>query len=326
MGKTSIQWTDMTWNPVRGCTRKSPGCINCYAEVMAARFSKPGQWGHGFAEMRGGDHRWTGKVELVDSMLTLPLRWRKPRKIFVNSTSDLFHEALTGHAIDKVFAVMAMCPQHTFQILTKRPELMVRYFQDRRRGDPWGEAADAVADILGMQDHPIVLEPKHIPLPNVWLGTSIEDQERANERIPLLKATPAAVRFLSVEPLLEEVELGDLTGIHQVIVGGESGPGAREFYAGWARKIVKRCQGQGVAVFVKQMGSHVRDRNDAGFEGGDGSNVTEWPDMNFDRIEHDPDGYSAEYQGAPVRLHLAAKKGDDMEEWPEDLRVREMPA
>lgn len=321
MGKTSIQWTDMTWNPVRGCTRKSPGCINCYAEVMAARFSKPGQWGHGFATMKGGDHRWTGKLELTDSMLTLPLSWRKPRRIFVNSTSDLFHEALPDEAIDKVHAVMACCGHHTFQVLTKRPERMAPYYARRDRAQKVKEAARTFGRALEFEG--ISMLPQ--VLPNLWLGTSIEDQERADERIPLLKATPAAVRFLSVEPLLEEVELGDLTGIHQVIVGGESGPGARPFYAGWARKIVKRCQGQGIACFVKQMGSHVRDRNDAGFEGGDGSNETEWPDMDFAKIEHDPDGYSAEYQGAPVRLHLSAKKGDDPAEWPEDLRVREMP-
>jgi len=348
MGKTSIQWTEMTWNPVRGCTRKSPGCVNCYAEVMAARFSQPGMWGHGFATMKGGDHRWTGKVELIEDMLKVPLGWKKPRRIFVNSTSDLFHEDLPDEAIDRVFAVMALCPQHTFQILTKRPERMREHFENEERamlisvalgkmldgdwvwndGKPWrhqieqaisffmGEDVDSEGCIRRFQDEPL-------PLPNVWLGTSIEDQERADERKPLLQNTPAAVRFLSVEPLIEEVELGDLSGIHQVIVGGESGPGARPFYAAWARKIVRRCRKQGVACFVKQMGSNVRDRNDAGFEGCDD---TEWPLTDeFAQLEHNPDGCLDEAQGAPVRIRLKDKKGGDMDEWPADLRVRQFP-
>ena len=321
MGKTSIQWTDSTWNPVRGCTRKSPRCVNCYAEIMAARFSKPGMWGHGFATMKDGDHRWTGRVELIPDMLTLPLHWKKPRRIFVNSTSDLFHEALSDDALDEVHAVMAACGRHTFQVLTKRPERMAPYYAGRYRAQRTKDAARRFGYALEFEG--ISMLPQ--VLPNLWLGASVEDQERADERIPLLKLTPAAVRFLSVEPLLEEVELGDLTGIHQVIVGGESGPGARPFYAGWARKIVKRCEGQGVACFVKQMGSHVRDRNDAGFEGADDSNLTEWPPLDFDKIEHEPDGFSEEYQGAPVRLHLKARKGDDPAEWPADLRVRQSP-
>ena len=186
MSATSkIEWTDATWNPVRGCTRVSPGCGGpgdqggCYAERMAARFSKPGQWGHGYAEMVGGKPRWTGKVGLAPiDTIEAPLHWMTPRRIFVNSTSDLFHESILDEWIDRMFAIMALCPQHTFQVLTKRPERMRRF----------GSLSAAR------------------PLPNVWLGVSAERQQEADERIPLLLETPAAVRFVSTEPLLGPVD------------------------------------------------------------------------------------------------------------------------
>lgn len=232
MGKTTIQWTDVSWNPVRGCSRVSPGCGGpgpvggCYAEIMAARFSgihpKTGKpmWGHGFAEMKGGDHRWTGKVELVPSMLTYPLRLRKASRIFVNSTSDLFHEKLPFEAIDRVFAHMAMCPRHTFQILTKRPERMRAYMTDpeteRRVGARMYEDAPWESESVGFHFKEIaplgrtgdgIIGVSPWPLPNVWHGTSVEDQERADERIPHLLQTPAAVRFISAEPLLGPIDL-----------------------------------------------------------------------------------------------------------------------
>lgn len=218
---TSIEWTDATWNPVRGCSRVSRACGGpgkqggCYAEIMAARFSQPGQWGHGFAEMKGGDHRWTGRVEVIHSQLDLPLRWRKPRKIFVNSTSDLFHEKLPFSDIDRVFAVMALCPQHTFQVLTKRPERMHEYLTAARANPVGMEALGLTLDLYN--SHPnigsgvmLTGDIGHLkvwPLPNVWLGTSVEDQETANERIPHLLQTPAAVRFISAEPLLGPIDL-----------------------------------------------------------------------------------------------------------------------
>lgn len=130
---SKIEWTDATWNPVRGCSRVSPGCGGpgkaggCYAEAIAGRFSQPGQWGYGFAEVHNGEARWTGRVDLIESRLPLPLQWKRPRRIFVNSTSDLFHEKLHDEAIDRVFAVMALCPQHIFQVLTKRAERMREY-------------------------------------------------------------------------------------------------------------------------------------------------------------------------------------------------------
>lgn len=277
---TGIEWTDATWNPVRGCTRVSEGCRHCYAERMAARFNQPGQWGHGFAETirtpargvggavarEGGfEARWTGRVELDDSKLDLPLRWKKPRRIFVNSTSDLFHESLDDDAIGSVWRTMARCQHHTFQILTKRPERMREF--TRRVG-------------LGVR-----------PFHHVWLGVSVEDQETADERIPILLDTPAAVRFISAEPLLGPVDLAhhlrgfnrDEMGLrddplaasllsagiesghawarpalHWVICGGESGPGARPMHPDWARGLRDQCAAAGVAFFMKQMGGSRR--------------------------------------------------------------------
>lgn len=304
--KTGIEWTDATWNPVRGCTRVSEGCRNCYAEVMAARFSDEGYWGHGLARrvtLPDGtkDHRWTGKIELVEGALTLPMHWKKPRLIFVNSTSDLFHEDVPFDYIDGVFAVMALCPQHTFQVLTKRPERMRVYI----RTNPGLRIRTQMSTIAG----PMPVIEMDWPLPNVWLGTSVEDQVTADARIPHLLDTPAAVRFISAEPLLGPVDLtwiaepdDEKDGVidallgcnwidgmgrgepyrptrpgHQgrimtryvcsssddilanrkldwVIVGGESGPGARPMHVDWARDLRDQCQAAGVAFFFKQFG------------------------------------------------------------------------
>lgn len=265
--RTPIEWTDATWNPIRGCTRVSEGCRNCYAEVMAARFSDPGQWGHGLAErvrLPGGkiDHRWTGNVQLVDTALDLPLRWRKPRRIFVNSTSDLFHEAVPHDWIDQVFAVMALAPQHTFQVLTKRPERMRAYLQRAFSVHCWGIAAFAAGRTK--RDDELIHMGVRNPLPNVWLGTSVEDQATADARIPHLLATPAAVRFVSAEPLLGPVDIekakvasnpcDTLIPLHWVIVGGESGPGARPMHPDWARSLRDQCVTAGVPFFFKQWG------------------------------------------------------------------------
>ena len=289
--RTKIEWTDATWNPIRGCTRVSEGCRHCYAEVMAARFSDPGQWGHGLAQrvaLSGGgiDHRWTGKVELVDAALDLPLRWRRPRRIFVNSTSDLFHEKVPDEWIDRVFAVMALAPQHTFQVLTKRPERMREYMAGLGGGGRTDIMSRAGGRLLRAAENATRNAP-HVrydynarwPLPNVWLGTSIEDQATADDRIPHLLDTPAAVRFISAEPLLAPVDLmhipyrkiapditvmvNALTGddglggrqarLGWTIVGGESGPGARPMHPDWARSLRDQCQAAGVPFFMKQM-------------------------------------------------------------------------
>jgi len=296
--KTAIQWTDATWNPVRGCSRISEGCRNCYAERMAARFSKPGMWAHGFAEMTKSGTRWTGKLAVVPEHLEDPLRWKEPRRIFVNSMSDLFHEALTFADIAAIFQVMKAAKHHTFQVLTKRADKMLSFMQ------AWGG---------------------QMVLPNVWLGVSVEDQEAAVKRIPLLLRTPAAVRFLSCEPLIGPVKLcpallHDPLVCHKpldwVIVGGESGPGARQCEIRWVRSIVNECKRLSTAVFVKQLGAHIIDRNDAGFDGGDPEC---WPQ------DTETDDRPIQFQGDDARILLRSSKGGDMEEWPEDLRVRQFP-
>jgi protein gp37 len=357
-GPTPIQWTDRTWNPVRGCSRVSQGCVNCYAEKIAARFSRAGQPFEGFARPRSGG-QWTGKVALVPELLDAPLQWRKPCRIFVNSMSDLFHEGLTDEAIAAVFGVMASAPQHTFQVLTKRPANMKRFFD---QGDPVGSFL-AAADRAGVAVRLIDSRKDWLlgdPLPNVWLGVSVEDQATADERIPLLLQTPAAVRFVSYEPAIGEIDFQciewqrvngsdyfdslskqrhpfDDVGLNGaaldwVIVGGESGPGARPFDVAWARETIRQCRKAGVACFVKQMGSFVRERNDMLSAEPDPPDPSYWPepDCGWDdgyggNIQRDLDGYRDGYQGAPIRIRLKDRKGGDPAEWPEDLRVREFP-
>lgn len=317
MGITSIEWTDRTWNPTRGCSRVSPGCVHCYAESLAGRYSaygaKPDSPFAGFVTKVNGHASWTGKVELVESMLDTPLHWRKPCRVFVNSMSDLFHEDLPDEAIDRVFAVMALCPQHTFQILTKRPERMMRYFTENHGH----EARRRVQDILAPTGNRTSPEADKLfdnwPLPNVWLGVSVEDQQR-KERIDMLRQTPAAVRFLSIEPLIEDIGVLDLSGISWVIIGGESGPGSRPFQVEWAKQTIEQCAAAKVACFVKQFGAKpVADepldgksfegRNLVyacqGIKGADGQNL--------------------------YTLLLDNKKGGDWDEWPEWARVREFP-
>lgn len=219
MSTTDIQWTDRVWNPVRGCSRVSPGCDNCYAMRQAHRFShpavqdpsgdrsldKPAGPYHGLTVIRKGKVDWRGHARLVPEMLEQPLRWRKPRRIFVNSMSDLFHSSLTDEEIAAVFGVMAACPHHTFQVLTKRPERMVEWFKWVRQRFPLDVIENCASDAgcsVDIQDEDAVWPPR-----NVWVGVSVENQATADERIPLLKQVPAAVRFISAEPLLERVQL-----------------------------------------------------------------------------------------------------------------------
>jgi protein gp37 len=194
MGDNSgIEWTDATWNPTRGCSRISPGCQNCYAELQAARMAGPGGAYEGLLDhTKAGRPRWNGQVRLVESQLGLPIRWTKPRRIFVDSMSDLFHEGLPVESIARVFAVMAQAKQHTFQVLTKRAPRMAQLLDDEKFWHLVWSAADVVH----------TRAPKHI-----WLGVSVEDQQRADERIPWLLKTTAAVRFVSAEPLLGPVSL-----------------------------------------------------------------------------------------------------------------------
>jgi protein gp37 len=258
MGQTKIEWTDRTWNPVRGCSRVSEGCRRCYAERIFARnlpAMRSPTTKEPFAIMTPSGARWTGKVELIESKLSEPLHWKKPQRVFVNSMSDLFHEALPDDAIERVFAVMALCPHITFQVLTKRPERMLEW---SRRIFPH----DSVMHIMS-RDHGVDAFALRWPLPNVWLGVSVEDQATADARIPLLLQTPAAIRFVSYEPALGPVDFGTwidpmwVPNLDWIICGGESGPGARPPHPAWFRQTRDQCEAAGVAFFFKQWGEWI---------------------------------------------------------------------
>ena len=307
---TGIAWTDSTWNPVRGCSRVSEGCRFCFAEKIAARFSGPGQPFAGYADRKRTGSKWTGHVEAIWPLLDLPLRWRKPRRIFVNSMSDLFHEALPADEIATIYAVMVAAVHlrgHTLQVLTKRPDRMRKLLTslvfweqvnaeagvhvmegcdplDRRRDD-----ARATCDDYGPDKPP----------PGIWLGASVENQDAYDHRSQDLCNTPAAVRFLSCEPLLGPINLHSrrcrgigsavhcpacFGGIDWVIVGGESGRDSRPMRPDWARSLRDQCAADKVPFFFKQVGS----------------------------LHH---GWGA-----------ITGKGHDPAQWPEDLRVQEFPA
>ena len=310
---TGIQWTDETWNPVTGCNKVSAGCAHCYAEGIAKRF-----W---------GDRKFSD-VQFHLERLEQPFRWRKPRMVFVNSMSDLFHESVTDDQLDQIFAVMALTPQHVYQVLTKRPKRMLEYMDGLTNAQGgFRFAAEIIrskwivpSDLTDSRAWKLS-ESLHndggscLPLQNVWMGVSVENQKAADDRIPLLLQTPAAVRFLSCEPLLESVSLqlipdgknciGCGDGDHQlfechhvlsnfpgwVIAGGESGPKARPCDVNWLRSIVAQCKAAKVPCFVKQLGSKPQ-----GLWVSRGENLA------------------------------VTGKGGDPSEWPEDLRVREFPS
>ncbi len=230
---SKIEWTGATWNPVVGCRKVSPGCAHCYAERMSNRLAAMGR-----AAVRRGDNpgrtahygsvvdahgRWNGSVFLDEDAVSDPLSWKLPRTIFVNSMSDLFHEDVPLDFIRSVFDVMARCPQHTFQVLTKRPHIAAEFSPHL----PWA--------------------------PNIWMGTSVESAP-FTYRVQELRGTGARIKFLSVEPLLGPIPRLPLTGIDWVIVGGESGPGARPMKPEWVRPIRDRCRDRGVPFFFKQWG------------------------------------------------------------------------
>jgi protein gp37 len=226
MAETSIEWTDATWNPVAGCTVLTAGCTNCYAMRMAARLDAMGTEKYrGLTKKSGKRAVWTGKIRLDPTSLDVPKAWSRPRKVFVNSMSDLFHDDVPVEFIAQVWAVMKETPRHTYQILTKRPERMAQVM------------AAAPFEIL----------------PNVWLGTSIEDG-RVLHRLDAIRRVPTAVRFVSLEPLIGSVAAGDLTDIHWAIVGGESGPRAREMKPEWVDEIEAMCRRSDTAFFFKQWG------------------------------------------------------------------------
>lgn len=338
--KSKIQWTEATWNPTRGCSLVSAGCTNCYAMRQAHRFSGiPGGPYRGFTRIANGHPVWTGKVELIEEALIIPLRWKRPRSIFVNSMSDLFHEALSFESIAAVFGVMAAAPHHTFQVLTKRAERMWEFFEWAAAEDGIDGGINAVTTMAlgvpilneymtrndrddemedeGEYDH-LITDPPAWPLSNAWLGISVEDQKTFVARWPFLRDIPAAVRWISYEPALDSVNFKQtLCGLRRreitsapgdytydlvpkadwIVVGGESGPGARPFDVQWARDTIAQCKAAGVPVFVKQLGSRPTTDHRTRPAGEN----SYWPTM------------------------LKDKKGSDPAEWPEDLRVREYP-
>ncbi|MBL4691723.1 MAG: phage Gp37/Gp68 family protein [Magnetovibrio sp.] len=289
---TNIEWTEKSWNPIVGCSVVSPGCTNCYAMKMAHRLKHmaeakaggPTQY-YGTTKVVNGKAVWTGKVaQAPENTLLAPLRRKKPTTYFVNSMGDLFHEDVPDEWIDQVFAVMALCPQHTFQVLTKRSKRMMGYMTNLV-GDGlieiWATAAGKIAGDEGFSDVMQYYE-REWPLPNVWLGVSAEDQTRADERIPDLLVTPAAIRFVSAEPLLDPIDFthistlqfrhaeyidalsgqrfgmfGEANGfcpkLDWIIVGGESGPGARHIPNEPIIDIKNQCANAGVACFVKRL-------------------------------------------------------------------------
>jgi len=247
---TAIEWTDATWNPVTGCSKVSEGCRNCYAAALAPRLAAMGQ--DGYTDLPWTKKNATKNVKMHTEKLDTPLRWTKPRRIFVNSMSDLFHELVPFEFVDRVFAVMALAPRHTFQVLTKRPERMAEYFE---RLDARALHIEAAMGEIRTGIPPAKLgtiHPPTLPLPNVWLGTSVED-DRVRQRIDYLRRVPAIVRFLSCEPLIGPLHL-DLEDIHWVIVGGESGRGHRPIEAQWVRDICTQAEEAGAAFFFKQWG------------------------------------------------------------------------
>jgi protein gp37 len=221
---SSIEWTEATWNPIVGCTIISPGCTNCYAMRMARRLEAMGQLKYaGTTRTSGGRTKWNGVVRIDEDTLTLPVKWKTGRIIFVNSMSDLFHDGVPLDVIKRIFGTMKATPQHTYQILTKRAERL-----------------EELADDL---DWP----------PNVWMGVSVENAAYV-QRIDYLRRTKAAVKFLSLEPLLGPLDDLNLNKIHWVIAGGESGPGARPMEARWVRSIRDQCAAQRIAFHFKQWG------------------------------------------------------------------------
>jgi protein gp37 len=314
MAKSSIEWTEETWNPLKGCRRISPGCGGanneggCYAERQGIRFAGPDGAYEGLVKSTPKGPRWTGAAAVDEAKLLEPLSWRKPRTVFVDSMSDLFFEGFTDETIAHVMAVMAVTPEHTYQVLTKRAARMESLLSSRSFRDlveRWAETPRASA-----------LRPPGTgwrssigwPLPNVWWGVSCEDRKHGLPRLEHLRRTPAAVRTVSLEPLLEDLGRVDFAGIHWAIVGGESGPRSRPFHLDWGRSLIAQARAGGAAPFFKQAGSVAM---------GTGADV--------DAVLTHQGKPGSGCPPGPWRLPLKHKKGADLSELPEDLRVREMP-
>lgn len=238
-GASDIEWTEATWNPIAGCALVSPGCTNCYAMRMAARLQAIGLEKYANTTRKSGKrHVWTGRINIDPHSISAPLSWRKPKRIFVNSMSDLFQEGVEADVVRRIWRVMEMAHWHTFQILTKRPERMLE----------------------------VLSQPAFPMLPNVWLGTSIEHADCLG-RIDLLRRVPVRVRFISFEPLLGPIVRPDLRDIHWAIVGGESGPRARPMEPSWVEALRAACEREGVAFFFKQWGGKRKNKSGRLLEG-----------------------------------------------------------
>ncbi len=302
---SQIQWTDATWNPVTGCTKVSPGCAHCYIERTPAFRIKGRRFVNGSTDL-----------QLHPDRLRQPLVWQKPRRVFVNSLSDLFHESVPDAFIDQVFAVMALAPDHTFQVLTKRAKRMRQYLT--YASDPWGFRRAGIEEAMyeiGGDEAARTIPDAGWPLPNVQIGVSAENQRWFIDRVGELVFTPAAVRFVSLEPLLGQIDLLfdekiDIAADHQstdggldwVIVGGESGPKSRPCQVDWIRSIVQQCAAAGAPCFVKQLGAHVTHR-----------------------LVYGPPTFEADQPVHVERARLVDRKGGEPAEWPADLRVRQFP-
>jgi protein gp37 len=276
--RSKIEWTDASWNPIRGCARVSEGCRNCYAERLAARFNGPGQPYEGLAVLKEIKHeplkstfepRWTGAIRILDDKMNLPFRWKSPRRIFVNSMSDLFYEPIPRSLIDNIFAVMALCERHSFQVLTKRVRRMCDYTNSMSTLTPSDSLVARVArraEIRAKTAGEDVSSPyfdmwlEDWPLKNIWLGASAENQETYDARRRDLENTNAAVIWWSLEPLLGPIRLNLSQSArlpNWIVVGGESGPGARAMHPDWVRRIRDDCVKHHIPFFFKQWGEWI---------------------------------------------------------------------
>lgn len=305
---SKIEWTGKTWNPIKArhgerwgyhCEHASEGCRNCYAERMNGRMLPA--WGTSLEYTR--PNREKVEIFLDEDVLIAPLRWSKPQYVFPCSMTDLFAEFVPDESIDQTFAVMALCPQHTFQVLTKRVDRLLKWVS----GDQGETAYHLMSERVSLWDDrsaDAAMDRWHWPLPNVWLGFSAEDQPTFDKRWESMRHLAAAgwMVWCSYEPALGPVDFSRALaeGLRWVVIGGESGPGARPFDLAWARQGIRQCREAGVPVFVKQMGAHVV------------GNPEEFVGITWSR-------------GPSAAFSLDNRKGGDMAEWPEDVRVREYP-
>lgn len=296
--RTRIEGIDASWNPTYGCSSVSSGCRNCYARRIAAKSAKPGQVYYGIAKYSAlGSPRWTGRLVHATEKTFEPLRWQGGRMIAVDTMSDLFHERIPDAWRDEAYGVMALCGQHTFQVCTKRPQVGVRYFA---APDIWQRIEREARRIY--QNHHGKPYPSdgHLvgPLPNVWHGVSVENQPAANFRVPMLLKVPSARHYVAAEPLLASVRLSHWLsadgGVSWVIVSGEGGPDARPCDVAWIRSLIEQGKAAGVPIFVKQLGT--------------ATNV-----------------YGATHETGHSPTDTRIRRASDMDEWPEAIRVREMP-